>query len=104
MLKHCAANRKRRLSALPKLCPYIYDVKISGFTRNSIYIYILVYIYDISRLRFKVRLCPKILNYVYIVFKKEKSEKSSSHTTTGVGVVQPPLGGRFQRPTKWAGK
>jgi hypothetical protein len=63
MLKHCAANRKRRLSALPNVIPYIYiyrhiyiyvyiyiyDVKISGFTRSSIYIYI--YMYDISRLR-----------------------------------------------------
>jgi hypothetical protein len=37
MLKHCAANRKRRLSALPNVGPNIYDVKISGFTRNSIY-------------------------------------------------------------------
>jgi hypothetical protein len=45
MLKHCAANRKGRISALPDVGPYIYDVKISGFTRNSIYIY------DISRLR-----------------------------------------------------
>jgi hypothetical protein len=45
MLKHCAANRKRRLSALPSLSPYKYDVKISGFTRSSIYT-----IYNISRL------------------------------------------------------
>jgi hypothetical protein len=30
MLKHCAANRKRRLSVLPNVGPYIYDVKISG--------------------------------------------------------------------------
>jgi hypothetical protein len=43
MLKHCAANRKRRLSALPNVSPYIYDVKIAGFTRCSIY--------DIGRLR-----------------------------------------------------
>ena len=49
MLKHCAANRKRRLSALPNVGPYIYDVKISGFTRNSIYIY------DISSLRVNVK-------------------------------------------------
>jgi hypothetical protein len=49
VLKHCAANRKRRLSALPNVGPYIYDVKISGFTRSSIYIHI----YDISRLRVK---------------------------------------------------
>jgi hypothetical protein len=42
-LKHCAANRKRRLSALPKVSPYIYDVKVSGFTRSSIYIYIYIY-------------------------------------------------------------
>jgi hypothetical protein len=39
MLKHCAANRKRRLSALPNVSPYTYDVKISGFTTSSIYIY-----------------------------------------------------------------
>jgi hypothetical protein len=44
-LKHCAANRKRRLSAaLPNVGIYIYDVNISGFTSSS-------YIYDISRLR-----------------------------------------------------
>jgi hypothetical protein len=47
MLKHCEANRKRWLSALPNKSPYIYDVKISGFTRSSIYIH------DISRLRVK---------------------------------------------------
>ena len=34
---------------MPDLCPYIYDVSISGFTRSSIYIYI----YDISSLRVK---------------------------------------------------
>jgi hypothetical protein len=32
---------------LPNASPYIYDVKISGFTRSSIY----EYIYDISRPR-----------------------------------------------------
>jgi hypothetical protein len=37
MLKHCAAIPKRRLSALPDVGPYIYDIKISGFTRSSIY-------------------------------------------------------------------
>jgi hypothetical protein len=51
MLKHCAANRKRRLSALPIVSPYIYDVKISGFTRSSIYS--CIYTHDISRLRVK---------------------------------------------------
>jgi hypothetical protein len=48
VLKHCAAKRKRRLSALPNVGPYTY-VKISGLTRSSIYIYI----YNISRLRVK---------------------------------------------------
>jgi hypothetical protein len=38
MLKYFAANRKRRLSALPNVGPYIYDVKTSGFTRSSIYV------------------------------------------------------------------
>jgi hypothetical protein len=37
MLKLCAENKKRRLSALPNVIPYTYDVKISGFTRSSIY-------------------------------------------------------------------
>jgi hypothetical protein len=47
VLKHCAANRKRQLLALPNVGPYTYDVKISGFTRGSIYIR------DIIRLRVK---------------------------------------------------
>jgi hypothetical protein len=38
MLKYSAAKRKRRLSALPNVGPYTYDVKIYGFTRSSIYI------------------------------------------------------------------
>jgi hypothetical protein len=58
VLKHCAANRKRRLSALPEVGSYTYDVKISGFTSAPyvyVYIYIYIYIYtqDISRLRVK---------------------------------------------------
>jgi hypothetical protein len=36
MLKLCAANRKRWLSALPNVDPYIYDIKISGFTRRDL--------------------------------------------------------------------
>jgi hypothetical protein len=55
MLKQFAANRKRRLSALPNVGPYIYDVKISGFTRSSIYIY------DISRLRVNGEVSVKYL-------------------------------------------
>jgi hypothetical protein len=39
MLKHCVANRKRRLSVLPNVSLYIYDVNISGFTKSSIYVY-----------------------------------------------------------------
>jgi hypothetical protein len=46
MLKHCAANRKRRLSALPNVGPYIY-VKILALQGAP-------YIYDISRLRVNV--------------------------------------------------
>jgi hypothetical protein len=49
MLKNCAANRKRWLSVLPNVGPYTHDVKISGFTRSSIYIY------NISRLRVNKR-------------------------------------------------
>jgi hypothetical protein len=51
VLKHCAANRKRQLSVLPNVGPHIYDIKISGFTRSSIYIYI----YAISRIRVKIQ-------------------------------------------------
>jgi len=47
VLKHCAANRKRWLSALPNVGPCIYHVSISDISRSSIYIYI----YDISTLR-----------------------------------------------------
>jgi hypothetical protein len=36
VLKHCAANRKRQLSAFPNVGPYNGD-NISGFTRSSIY-------------------------------------------------------------------
>jgi hypothetical protein len=45
VLKHCAANTKRWLSVLPNVGPYIYThthVKISGFTRSSIYIYMIL--------------------------------------------------------------
>jgi hypothetical protein len=45
MLKHCAANRKRWLSTLPNVGPYINDVKISLQGTP--------YIYDISRFRVK---------------------------------------------------
>jgi hypothetical protein len=46
MLKHCAANRKRRLSAFPNVGPYINDVKFVALQGAP-------YIYDISRLRVK---------------------------------------------------
>jgi hypothetical protein len=59
VLKHCAANRKIRLSALPNLGPYTYDVKTSGFTRSSIYIYVYIYIYD-SRIRVNVFGTPDV--------------------------------------------
>jgi hypothetical protein len=38
MLKPCAVNRKRQLSALPNVGPNPYNVKITGFTRRSTYI------------------------------------------------------------------
>jgi hypothetical protein len=47
MLKHCAANRKRRLSALPNVGPYIYT------TLKFLALQGAPYIYDISRLRVK---------------------------------------------------
>jgi hypothetical protein len=49
MLKYCAANRKRRLSALPNVGPYIYTLKFLALQGAP-------YIYDISRLR--VKDCP----------------------------------------------
>jgi hypothetical protein len=48
MLKHCAANRKRRLSALPNLGPYIYMSKFLALQGAP-------HIYDISRLRVNKR-------------------------------------------------
>jgi hypothetical protein len=61
LLKHYAANRKRRLSALPNVGPYIYIyiyvyiyiymmLKFLAL-EGAPYIYIYIYIYDISRLR-----------------------------------------------------
>jgi hypothetical protein len=37
-MQFCAANRKKLFSALPNVGPYIYEFKISGFTRSSTYI------------------------------------------------------------------
>jgi hypothetical protein len=50
MLKHCAANRKRRLSALPNVGPYIYTTLKFLALKGA------PYIYDISRLRVKPRI------------------------------------------------
>jgi hypothetical protein len=44
MLKHCAANRRRRLSALPNVGPYVYT------TLKFLALQGAPYIYDISRL------------------------------------------------------
>jgi hypothetical protein len=49
MLKHCAANRKRQLSVLPNVSPYIYT------TLKFLALQGAPYIYDISRLRVKQR-------------------------------------------------
>jgi hypothetical protein len=51
MLKHCAANRKRRLSALPNVGPYIYTTLI--FLALQVAPYTCIYV--ISRLRVKVK-------------------------------------------------
>jgi hypothetical protein len=48
MLKHCAANKKRRLSALPNVGPYI------STTVKFLALQGAAYIYDISRLRVNV--------------------------------------------------
>jgi hypothetical protein len=50
MLKHCAANRKRQLSALPNVGPYIYIYT----TLKFLALQGAPYIYDISRLRVKM--------------------------------------------------
>jgi hypothetical protein len=47
VLKHCAENRKRRLSALPNVGPYIYT------TLKFLALQGALYIYDIGRLRVK---------------------------------------------------
>jgi hypothetical protein len=51
MLKHFAANKKRRLSALPNVGPYIYTtLKFLALRAPYIYIYIYIYI-KLSRYR-----------------------------------------------------
>jgi hypothetical protein len=52
-VKHCAANRKRRLSALPNVGPYIYTTLKFLALQGAPHIYI----YDISRLRVKKTRC-----------------------------------------------
>jgi hypothetical protein len=52
MLKHSAANKKRRLSALPNLGPYMYEVEISGFTMSAMYIYIYICTRQFLNLRY----------------------------------------------------
>jgi hypothetical protein len=49
VLKNCAANRKRQLSALPNVGPYTYDVNILIALKE-----LHIYTYDISRLRVKL--------------------------------------------------
>ena len=89
VLKHCAANRKRRISALPNVGPYIYDIKISGFTRSSIYRvsqeecarlredvpYVKVYRYNPKHL------CPKLNGYGDNGQKQVWSSSGSTHCT-----------------------
>jgi hypothetical protein len=59
-LKLCAANRKRRLSALPNVGSYMH-VKISGFTRSSI----CVYIY--KQVNVKLRLLTTAACYILVL-------------------------------------
>jgi hypothetical protein len=67
VLKHCAANRKRRLSALPNVGPYIYThttLKFQALQGAP-------YTYDISRLRvkryLKIMKVNKLSEYYHIV-------------------------------------
>jgi hypothetical protein len=71
-MKHCAANRKRRLSVLPNVGPYVLNVKIYGFTRKSIYIY------DISRLRVNDRIPQKIRQHVEVIIPKNNVTRALS--------------------------
>jgi hypothetical protein len=59
VLKHCAATKKRWLTALPDVGPYIYiciytTLKFLALQRAP-YIYIYSYIYNIGMLRFKCK-------------------------------------------------
>jgi hypothetical protein len=54
VLKHFAANRKRWLSALPNVGPYIYTVYM---TLKFLALQGAPYIYDISNLRVKMEFC-----------------------------------------------
>jgi hypothetical protein len=80
-MKHCAANSKRRLSALPNVGPYIYDVKISALQAAS-------YIYDISGLRVKteINMAAHLIRPIIQLINKEirlvnltKIKKSKCH-------------------------
>jgi hypothetical protein len=51
MLKHCAVNRKKRLSVLPIIGAY---TTLNLWPYKELHIYVYIYIYDISRLRAKI--------------------------------------------------
>jgi hypothetical protein len=57
MLKHCAANRKRRLSTLPDIGPHIYT------TLKFLALQGAPYMYDISRLRVNNRRFGKLCQF-----------------------------------------
>jgi hypothetical protein len=61
VLKHCAANRKRRPSALPNIGPYIYT------TLKFLALQGAPHIYDISRLRVKGRRPKSVACTVHIL-------------------------------------
>jgi hypothetical protein len=81
MLKHSLANRKRRLSALPNVGPYIYTtlkfLALQGAT----------YIYDISRLR--VNQQNALSNLQYGTDRKLQFMISSIPTCFGSGFSSP---------------
>jgi hypothetical protein len=79
-LKHCAANRKRRLLTLPNVGPYIYTTLKFLALQGDPY----TRIYDISRLRVKLDIpsntnhCTAVI-YIYIYTVKPRLTNNSVH-------------------------
>jgi hypothetical protein len=90
---------------LPNIGPYIYDVKISGLTRSSIYIYIYIkrgakrthvfqtivtlFIFNIKKMSTPKQpvISPVLITYIYYSITEYYIEKMAQHVSPRVGDV-----------------